>query len=1172
MPDDGDPSLQAKHDAGMSGQAQPAAPIIVGIGASAGGLDAFKTFLAAMPADSGMAFVLVQHLDPDHDSILAHLLSKATAMPVTDATDGAQVEADHVYVIPPNATLTIAEGRLKLDKPAPPRRERRPIDTFLTSLAEDRGEDAISIILSGVGSDGALGLRKIKEHGGLTLAQAEGDHHAKSGMPQSAADTGAVDYVLPIAEMPAKLADYRNHLNTAVDHKDAAGERRDVKDFIEPITERLAADLGHDFSEYKEKTLVRRIQRRMQVLGVDTAAEYVERLGNGRDESGALFRELLIGVTEYFRDPAAWEALQMHLLPKLVADRKATDPIRVWAPGCATGEEVYSLAILLKEVMQRHRVGPPVQIYGTDIDERAVAVARTARYKKPAPGLSTERMERWFSADGEGYCPIKEIREMCVFAVHDLVKDPPFSKLDLLVCRNLLIYMNTDLQDRVMRKFHYALKPGGGLFLGMSESVSRHAELFATVDKKCRLFRRTDAVAANPAAFSAPKAAPRSEAGGGMARSVEDNLGRRGREVMDKHLPAYVVVDRQHEIRHFSGGETGRYLEPTPGEPSFNLFGLVKNALKPAVRAAVSEAFANGRAVVRERVAVTLDGAERRVTIFVEPIADGGECRYCAVAFRETLAAPPAEAEAEAAFRDEMRALHTQLEEAQREAETTREDARSAREEYQSVNEELQSSNEELETAKEEMQSVNEELQTVNTELGNSNEQLTRLNSDLQNLLDSTRIATLFLDADLRIRNFTPGMTELFRLRDGDRGRPITDIVSRLDHAGLKHDIDKSLRDLAVVEQEIASGDANYIMRIRPYRTVDNVIDGVVITFMDISERKRHEVERARLAAIVDSTHDAIIGHTLDGTVTNWNAAAERLFGNTAEEAIGQPVAALVAKGRAEEMRALLDSVRRGEAVEQIDIVHTRGSGEDTHITLSVSPITDREGEVIGAATLAHDITERHEAATHRELLMHELSHRVKNVLATVQAIALQTLPSSPSLAPFRKVFVERLQALAATHALLLDGDWTGVSLRDVAKAELAPYQSNGEESPRWTLKGRDVALDPKTALSLGLALHELATNAVKYGALSVPAGHIELSWRLKRSERKLSLTWVERDGPPVEPPQRRGFGSRLIEEGLEYELDADVKLDYKPEGLRCDVDVVLDPQAPHAAAKEDKQ
>jgi two-component system CheB/CheR fusion protein len=835
--------------------------LVVGLGASAGGLDAFKSFFAGMPTQSGMVFVLIQHLDPHHKSLLVELLSNHTEMPVVQATDGMAVAADHVFIIPPNAVMTIKGGTLRVSKPAPPRERRRPIDVFFASLAEDQEEKAVCIILSGSGSDGSLGLKAVKEHGGFSLAQAGFDQTALLGMPSSAAATGLVDEVMPVEQMPARLLAYAQHLGRIGDRKAPDGTRRDAAEHLTRICALLRARLGHDFSQYKENTLVRRIQRRMQVLRIDNVPEYIDRLRQEPDQLDLLFRDLLIGVTQFFRDPEAFEALESEVMPKLLENKSNDDQIRIWVPGCATGEEAYSIAILVKEAMVNLEVAPKVQIFATDLDEHAVAIARHGRYRQTLSGVSPERLKRWFAEEGDDYCVIKDIREMCVYSIHNLAKDSPFSKLDLISCRNLLIYFDTPLQNRLVRTFHYALRPSGYLFLGASEGVARHGGLFAVLDRKQRVFQRRDDVRASlPSALLGPAPASPSSGVAPPARIIGDAVDQRARRALEKYSPAYVVINRQHEVLRFSG-RTGHYIEYSPGAASLNLFNILRKDLLPTVRAAVQKAFASRQLVVHEDLVIAINDHSKIVNLIIEPISEHAEAELYAVGFqdrgfarRESATGETAEtADARAqTLEKELRATRTQLQSTIDDLETANEELKSANEEYQSVNEEFQSTNEELESAKEELQSMNEEVNTINGELHAKNEILAEANSDIKNLLDSTEIATLFLDNELRIRNFTPTLSEIFHVRAGDRGRPITDIANRLSYDDLERDAKQVLRSLSMVEHEVSvtQDGAAFLMRIRPYRTVSGVISGLVITFIDISERRHYEEQRARLAAI----------------------------------------------------------------------------------------------------------------------------------------------------------------------------------------------------------------------------------------------------------------------------------------------------------------------------------
>jgi two-component system CheB/CheR fusion protein len=1267
--------------------------LVVGIGASAGGLDAFKAFLTHMPRHSGMAFVLVQHLEPHSKSLLAELLSRHTEIPVAQAEDGMAVVADQVFVIPPNAVLTIEGGILRVATPAPPREQRRPIDLFFAALAADQDEKAVAIILSGSGSDGSLGLKAIKEHGGFTLAQAGFDAAALLGMPSSAAATGFVDEVLPVERMPERLLTYGQHLNEVGELKAEDGTRRDAAEHLKRIFTLLRARLGHDFSEYKESTLIRRIQRRMQVLQIDGVPAYIERLRKEPIQLDLLFHDLLIGVTQFFRDPEAFAALESEVIPKLLENKRSDDQVRIWVPGCATGEETYSIAILLKEAMIKREAAPRVQIFASDIDETAVAIARQGRYRKPIAGVSPERLERWFAEEGDDCRVNKDVREMCIYSTHNLIKDPPFAKLDLISCRNLLIYLDAAPQARLVRTFHYALRPSGYLFLGPSEGVARNDRLFAVLDKKHRLFQRRADVRASLPAIGATGGlpGPAHPAAARPARGTGDTIDLHARQALEKFSPAYVVINQQHDVVRFSG-RTSHYIEHSPGVATLNLFTILRKDLLSAVRTAVQDAMVAQQPVIREDLVVAVNGHRKVVNLIVEPIAAESDAVLYVVAFQDRGFVDRAGASADAAetadggaqrLEKELRATQAQLQSAIDDLQMANEELKSSNEEYQSINEEFQSANEELESSKEELQSTNEELHTINGELNAKNQALTEANSDIKNLLDSTEIATVFLDSDLRIKNFTPAISEVFHLRASDRGRPITEIVTRLGYADLKADVTKVLRSLSMVEQEVvvAPDGPTFVMRIRPYRTVSNVIDGVVITFVDITERKRHEEERGRLAAIVDSSQDAIIGHSFDGKITSWNAGAETIFGYTAEQAVGKPLAILLPehqmdevpqimerlacgervehfeisraaksgkridvsmtispvrdgsgamiaastvarditeRKRHEEERATLaaiiessrdpiisinlegvitswndgaaqlfgyaageavgrpitilyptdypdeaaDMLRRiaqGESLDRYETVRLRKDGSRVDVSLTMSPVMNSRGNIIGASKIVHDITERKRSDELRILMANELNHRVKNTLAAVQSIAAQSLKGIGE-GHVRDTFDARLVALSKTHDLLARDSWEGASLRELLRQELEPYRS--DTGMRFAIEGPDLALLPKTAVALGMAFHELAINAVKYGALSKPEGQVRVTWDVQRSPAPsaLRLTWAESGGPPVKAAGRKGFGSVLIERSLAFELNATIALDFAPGGLVCTMEIPLEP------------
>jgi len=1144
--------------------AKPIVPIVVGIGASAGGLDAFKKFFEHMPPDTGMAFVLVQHLDPQHKSLLVELLRPRMTMPVVEASDGTAVAENCVYVIPRNATLTIKNGVLHVVTPAPERSLRRPIDTFFAALAADQGERAAAIVLSGVGSDGSLGVKSIKEHGGLTLAQAEAeaDDAAMRGMPWSATATGFVDFVSPIDAMPAKLIGYQRHLNGVSERKNGDGVQFDAAEHLSQIIALLRVRTGHDFGGYKSSTLGRRIQRRMQVLQINDITSYLEHLRADPDELDLLFGEILVGVTEFFRDPEAFDALAA-VMRNVIADKGPDSHVRIWVPGCSTGEEVYSVAIMMREAKDA-RTSPKVAIFGTDIDPKAVTSARVGLYHKLPPGLSQERFERWFSKEGDQYRPTKEIRDLCVFSVHNLVKDPPFSKLDLICCRNLLIYFDTGLQHRAAQTFHYALRPGGYLFLGPSESATRDAKLFAVVDKKHRILQRLDTVASLPSvsAVDAPSTPNESI---GVRPSISDTaVDKRVRRALEPYSPAYFVIDAGNEIIRFSGAETRHYLEPSSGPPSLNLFALLRTDLRQRVREALQEARAQHSSVARENLIFSIDGQNRPGTLIVEPIGDKREAGPWVVAFRDTgqssttdsVSKPVGSADVHA-LEQELRETKARLQGAISDMELHMEEARSAAEEYQSVNEELQSANEELETAKEEMQSVNEELQTVNAELQSKNETLIQLNSDLQNLMDSTQIAVVFLDQELRIKNFTPAIAQIFPLRAADRGRPLIQIVSNLIDVDLASDLSTVQRTLAMIEREVkiehAEGRLTLLMRIRPYLTVDNRIDGAVITFVDINKiALAAGTEVARYQALSRASEDAIVSMSVEGVISAWSAAAERTFGYTSVEIVGRHISILVPEGLGHEQQGLLKRVRHGEKVTVSDSVRRRKDGSLVHVAISAAPILSAEKVPIGISKTIRDITEHRNAL----LISREFAHRTKNLLALVLTTMTQTAQQSMSVEDFTKRFEERLRAMSQAHDLLLAGDWRGAAVADLVRESLKPFIA---DQPGLEMHGPEVILTADAAQTLSLVLHELATNAAKFGALTKPEGRIAVDWQLDEElvdPRRFRITWRETGGPAVAPPQKTGFGHELISSLPEHELDAAVTLEYLPGGLFWSIDM----------------
>ena len=1032
---------------------------VVGVGASAGGIDAFHRFFDNMPADSGLAFVVVLHLAAGRKSMLPEILARWTTMKVTEAQDGDAVVPNAVLVIPPGTTARLRDFRLSLG-PVPLSEPRGPsvINTFFDSMAASLGEDAIGVVLSGTGHDGALGLKAIKARGGLTLAQgSDGSSPEYPEMANSAVAAGAVDLHVPVEQMPGHILGARDVRLALPPEAEQSGEETDNVHLA--ICGILHSRLGHDFSQYKRTTFMRRVRRRMQVLRLSREADYIRRLKEDREQVILLFRDLLISVTSFFRDTAAFAALEKQVIPRLFEGKDASDEVRIWVPGCATGEEAYSLAILLREHMDTLSTIPSVQVFASDIDEVSVANGRAGRYPSTLmEGMAPERRARFFEErDGE-YVVRPEIRGLCMFSTHSLIRDPPFSRMDLISCRNLLIYMDSGLQDHVIPIFHYALVRGGFLVLGASETITRQERLFQPLDRRHRIFVRQD----NPRDTSGISHVVKATPPAGVGAEVVDRPEQRGhgakndwpkaiaianRRILERFASPFVVVNADGEVAHFSA-HTGRFLQPAPGAPSNNLFTMARGAWGLELRSALRRCIESDRPVEHQCATVDADGEQSApVRLIVEPLPTSGSAALYVIVFVEAGSSRPSDrwtpetavlagGEAVTELERENRELRGQLQSIAEDHSTMVEELRSANEELQSVNEELQSANEELETSREEIQSINEELNTVNVQLTDKVEQLDRSNGDLRNLFESTKVATLFLDRSLLIRSFTPEIANVYNLIPSDLGRPLTDIVGRLTYTTLREDVQTVLRTAQPLEKRVERQDASthYLMRILPYRGPDNAIDGTLITFVDVT------------------------------------------------------------------------SIVRAEQ--------------------------------------------------HQRLLVDELNHRVKNMLTVVISLATNTLRRATGLDDFGEGFLGRLHALNGAYALLSRDGWSPIPLRDILTQELRPFMD--AERANVALSGPVVRLPPRAALALGMAVHELTTNAVKYGALSVPEGNVEITWNVEDAgnvehetdQQYLVLRWVERNGPRVIAPGRRGFGTILIERGFAHDVGGTVTLAYEPEGV----------------------
>lgn len=990
-------------------QATPATPAaetlsgfpIVGIGASAGGLAAFEAFFSGMPADidPGMAFVLVQHLDPTHDSILGELVARYTRMPVSTAEDGTVVKPNCVYIIPPNHDLGIMNGVLHLLPPSMPHGHRLPIDFFFRTLAQDQHENAIAIVLSGTGSDGAQGVREIYGGGGMVMVQ-KPESGAFDGMPNSAINTDAATYVLEPAQMPAQLIAYVNQVVKQPHAPAPPLAERDSQRELKKIFILILSQTGHDFSLYKPGTIVRRIERRKALHQIEALGDYVKFLQQTPTEVQALLRDLLIRVTSFFRDPEAFVELESRLKARLLGLAEKAD-FRIWLPACSTGEEAYSIAILVHEQMEDLKLNYPVQIYATDIDVDAISIARVGLYPDSiGANITAERLQRFFSYEPDvGFRVRKSIRDMITFSEQDAIKDPPFSKLDLISCRNLLIYLRPELQEKLIRLFHYALKPGGLLFLGNSESVRENDESFAVLDNKSKLFQRQDhaprvllgdfvPATKMPTILAAPPPM--------TAIPVRLSLQEQTRQALEKlREPACALIESNGDILYLSGG-TGLYLEPAPGDRgTSNILTIAREGLRQDLSQALHTAVEQHGIVQRISLRVGTDRSYVPVhltvsTVLADNLPKDQPTRYLVVfeevpAFERQLVQPvqpgnlDQSADARiAALQHELGVNEQLLRAAREDADTSTEELRSALEEMQSINEELQASNEELATSQEELHSVNEELATVNLEQQNKVVELARALNDNRNLLAGSGIATVFVDLQQRILNFSPTVAAIINLLPQDLGRPMSDIVTNLlDYGNLTQDIDEVLKSL--IPKEITVQDKRnrwYLLRILPYRTLENVIEGAAITFIDVS------VQQQALAALQDSTlryqslvsslSEGVMLQDPDGRVHTTNKAAERILGRFNQQLLGStgldPAWLLVREnGTPFPVDALPGAEVQRTGLEQHNVVvgiQGRPHAAPMWLSLNAVPIKSADSDlVLGVVTSFTDITERKQMA-----------------------------------------------------------------------------------------------------------------------------------------------------------------------------------------------------------------
>ncbi|MBK0057516.1 PAS domain-containing protein [Pseudomonas sp. S44] len=889
---------------------------VVGIGASAGGLEAIRRFFQHAPDDSGMAFVVVLHLSPDHQSQADRIIQAVTRMPVRQVSEPVPIERNHVYVISPANRLSTNDGYLRVTPAKRSRGDHVAIDLFFRDLADVHKDHAFCVVLSGTGSDGAVGLTRIKEQGGVTLVQAPDDAEHPD-MPRAALATGMVDLLLPVAEMPGRLVElWRTARQVKLPEIEddslppPLGEREGDPAASDPLLDEilltLQGDTGHDFSHYKRATVLRRLERRLHVTGQTELAGYLDFLQRHPEESRALLADMLIGVTNFFRDREAFEALQRHVMPGLVnkdASEESAHEVRLWSAGCSTGEEAYSLAMLVTEQLAVEQRSAQVQVFATDLDERAIAIGRAGRYPDAiATDVSPARLRQFFIKEEQHLRVRKEIREKVLFARHNLLSDPPFSQLDLIVCRNLLIYLDREVQRDILRLFHFALRPGGHLFLGSSESTDLAAELFVAVDKRNRIFRAREVpTTSHPPRLQAPEPALAPPARARSTRRL--SYAEIHHRALARCTPPSLVVDSEGNILHMSDG-VGRFLRHAGGELSHNLLSLIIAPLRPALRSTMLQAQGSGQAVTSRSVAVNLDEQPTTVQILIQPHQDDPSGTDCLLVVFQTVevdssastnaAVEQSEGMVLSNLERELHRTRLQLQETIEQSEFSSQELTASNEEMQAINEELRSASEELETSKEELQSINEELLTVNYELKTKVEETDKVNDYLSNLIASTDIATVFVDRNLCIRWFTPRATDIFSMLPVDTGRSLLDITHRLDYPGLADDARAVVERETTIEREVVGHNQHwYLARLLPYRASERNVDGTVLTFIDISqsraaeERLRQGEERMRLVA--ESTHDfAIILLDEQGLITDWNTGAALIFGYGKDEVLGQ--------------------------------------------------------------------------------------------------------------------------------------------------------------------------------------------------------------------------------------------------------------------------------------------
>lgn len=1147
---------------------------VVGVGASAGGLEALEAFFDNMPVDSGMAFVVVQHLSPDFKSVMDELLARHTKIAIHRVTDGLRVEPNAIYLIPPKKELVISGGCLHLSDKTPNSGLALPIDIFFRSLAQDVGRCAIGVILSGTGSDGSRGIGDIKEAGGFVIVQ-DADTAKFDGMPKSAVETGNVDLELPPDQIPSALLSHIRHPDADF-HSGLHSHAPALLDGFDAIFQLLRKNYDIDFSYYKRGTVTRRVHRRLQMNQITNIDEYVTRLRTDPNELNLLYKDLLIGVTKFFRDGEAFSRLEWDVLPELIQKASSSGELRIWVAGCATGEEPYSLAMMIHEHLEKLQQSLHVKIFATDVHRASLQFASVGIYSEASLSeVSPERLSRYFVRNKSGYQVSQDLRQMIVFAPHNLIKDAPFTKIDLVTCRNLLIYFEPAAQKKVISLFHFALNPGGIMVLGPSESPGELAEEFTSIDDRWKVYRkRRDRRL--PADVRLPLAAgytpSRSSTGihqvSASLPPPDGQLLRVYDELLKDYAPAALLInDRRELVQSFSGASD--YLRMRDGRPSVDVFDLVTPDLKIPMSTAVLQASKKQSPITLSGVRVRRDGGERLLKLTVKPYSDRRSSGEHYLVMLEPMEKEPfaakgggstIEMDLSQASKDQLQSLETELRYTKENLQATVEEMETSNEELQATNEELVASNEELQSTNEELHSVNEELYTVNAEYQKKIDELTEVTADLENLLQSTEIGVIFLDRDLCVRKFTPKMAEVFHLLPVDIGRRIDSFSHNIHRPDLLDDLARVLRDRKMVEMEVEAGDSHtYLLRILPYCSKAKV-EGVVLALIDISELKRAEADLRLMSKVFVDGADPIVIETLNGHITDFNAEAARVYAWPRQDLLGQSIDTLIPEGerlRAHELRERC--VEKG-GLRNIETVKQNSSGDKIPVLLTLSVLTNQSGEPIALASSVKDITDRRraeelarDAVRKRDQFLAMLSHELRNPLgAALNATYLIDFALNQELSPDVREACGVIQRQMLQVARLLD-DLLDVSritqgkiqirkeaidlreLIDDAVSAIRPQiDANGHELKVETVPG-EVCVEGDATRLLQI-LENLLANAAKY----TPRGG------------KIHLALLKEDGEAVlrVRDNGRGIPRHMLESIFEMFVQSEESLDRSKGGM----------------------